>query len=591
MKDRQFSDLTLLKRLLGQARAFRLHLVGILVLDLLAMPLALLSPLPLKLVIDNVLGSVPLPGFLSVVPASFVSSANSILIFAICLMFGITVLNQLLSMVNSLFRAYTGEKMVLGFRAKLFSHGQRLSMTYHDTKGISHTLYRVQYDVTSLQNITIDGLIPMVTSLATVIAMIYIISQISGQLVLVALTICPVLFYLVRKYRNPIREGWRKQKKLDHAAVSVITEVFSSLRVVKAFTQERKEENRYVGRANDSLSAYLKVVLLQSRFGLATGVITGLGTGAVLFIGVKTIQQGAMTLGDLLVVMSYLGLLYGPLKVLGRKLATMQNAFASAERTFSFLDESTDVPEMPNAKSLHRARGELTLEDVNFSYQDGSLILRDVSMVIPAGAKIGIAGITGAGKTTLMSLLMRFYDPTSGRILLDGVDIKEYKLTDLRSQFGIMLQEAVLFSTSIRENIAYGRPEASEDAIIVAARAANAHDFIMGLPDEYETLVGDRGMRLSGGERQRIALARAFLRDAPILLLDEPTSSVDIKTETLIIEAMERLMEGRTTFMIAHRLSTLDNCDKILEIKDGRLNFMSDSSKDLIQKKQASKKG
>jgi len=277
--------------------------------------------------------------------------------------------------------------------------------------------------------------------------------------------------------------------------------------------------------------------------------------------------------------MAYLGLLYAPLRVMGRKLASMQNAFASAERAFSFLDESSDVPERPDAKSLDRAKGAIRLENVNFSYQDGTPVLREVSMDVPAGSKLGIAGITGAGKTTLMSLLMRFYDPSSGRILLDGVDIKEYKLADLRRQFGIMLQEPVLFSNSIAENIAYGWPGASEEEIIKAARAANAHDFILNLPEGYETLVGERGMRLSGGERQRIALARAFLRDAPILLLDEPTSSVDLETESLIIEAMDRLMEGRTTLMIAHRLSTLDSCDKRIEIKNGGLiDIKSDSA-------------
>jgi len=256
----------------------------------------------------------------------------------------------------------------------------------------------------------------------------------------------------------------------------------------------------------------------------------------------------------------------------------MQKAFVSAERAFDMLDEHVDAPEQGESLPITRAEGRLRLESVSFEYEPGEPVLQDIDLEIPSGTRVGIVGRTGAGKTTLMSLLMRFYDPTSGRILLDETDIKDYKLQDLRKQFGIMLQEPVLFSTTIADNIAYGCPNADEQDIVTAARAANAHDFIKALPEGYNTLVGERGMRLSGGERQRISLARAFLRDAPILLLDEPTSSIDIKTEHLIMEAMERLMRGRTSFMIAHRLSTLDSCDMLLEVKDGRLIDVTNES-------------
>jgi ATP-binding cassette subfamily B protein len=397
----------------------------------------------------------------------------------------------------------------------------------------------------------------------------------------VALLVVPVLLVLIKSYRNPLREGWRKQKRLDSAAVSVINEVFSSLRVVKAFTQEHREQERYTQNASKSLSAKLGITLLQGSFSLATGITTAIGTGAVLYIGANMIQAGIMSVGDLLVVMTYLGMLYSPLTTIGKKLASMQNAFASAERAFDFLDEQVDVPERDRALPLARAQGAFRLENVSFEYEPGCPVLQDVLLEIPAGSRVGIAGKTGAGKTTLMSLLMRFYDPVAGRILLDGNDLRDYRLSDLRSQFGIVLQEPVLFSNSIADNIAYGRPDAGEEAIIAAARAANAHDFIEALPDGYDTLVGERGMRLSGGERQRIALARAFLRDAPVLLLDEPTSSVDIVTENLIMQAMERLMQGRTTFMIAHRLSTLDMCDVLLEVRDGRIVHAAGGSPDI----------
>jgi ATP-binding cassette subfamily B protein len=269
--------------------------------------------------------------------------------------------------------------------------------------------------------------------------------------------------------------------------------------------------------------------------------------------------------------MGYLAQLYAPVKSLAKNAGTLQNFLASAERAFGLLDQAPDVAERADACAIKRAAGAVRFHEVSFEYQAGRPALRGVSFAVPAGMKVGIAGHTGAGKSTLMNLLIRFYDPTSGRIELDGRDLQEYRVADLRRQFGIVLQEPILFSTTVAENIAYARPDATSKAIEDAARAANAHDFIVDLPDGYDTQVGERGMRLSGGERQRISLARAFLRDAPILILDEPTSSVDVQTEASILEAMERLMAGRTSFMIAHRLSTLDICDMRLEVMDGRL--------------------
>jgi ATP-binding cassette subfamily B protein len=273
----------------------------------------------------------------------------------------------------------------------------------------------------------------------------------------------------------------------------------------------------------------------------------------------------------MLLIMSYLSQLYSPLKTISRKIASIQSHLASAERAFIVLDEAPDVCEKRKAKPILRSLGAVAFRDVSFSYEKENQVLRSISFDVPPGTRVGIAGRTGAGKTTLMSLLSRFYDPSVGQILLDDVDLREYRVDDLRNQFGIVLQEPVLFSTSITENIAYARPNALQEEIMEAAKAANAHDFIINLPNGYNTLVGEAGMRLSGGERQRVSLARAFLKDAPILILDEPTSSVDMKTESVIIEAMERLMKGRTTFMIAHRLSTLKNCDFLLVIENGRL--------------------
>jgi ATP-binding cassette, subfamily B, bacterial len=376
---------------------------------------------------------------------------------------------------------------------------------------------------------------------------------------------------LSRVYTRRVRRRYHDLKELESSALGVLQDVLTSMRVVKAFGKERDEHARYIARSDRTVRARVRLSLTEAAFGLAVNVAIAIGTAAVLFVGVRHVQSGVLTLGELLMVMAYLSQLYGPMETISQKVGDLQSSFASAERAFELLDEIPDVQEKPHARRLGRARGAIEFRDVSFGYNGQVSVLRDVSFAIVPGTRLGIVGKTGAGKTTLVSLITRFYDPTAGAILLDGVDLRDYKLADLRNQFGIVLQEPVLFSTSIAENIAYARPGAGWRDVMGAADAANAHDFIGELPDGYDTVVGERGMRLSGGERQRIALARAFLKDAPILILDEPTSSVDTKTETAIMEASERLMQGRTSLMIAHRLSTLENCDARFEIEYGRL--------------------
>jgi ATP-binding cassette subfamily B protein len=566
------TDLSLYWRLLRQARPYWPHIFGIFVISLLATPIALLAPVPLALAVDSVIGAHPLPGFLDAIIPDFAQDSEVGLLLAISLLLVLVeVLRQVRGIADSVARTYTGEMLVLGFRARLFRHVQRLSLSYHDVQGTADSTYRIQYDATAIQRVAVDGVIPFLGSAVTLTAMLYVIARIDLLLAGVALVVTPLLFLLTWFYRRRLRIRHREVKKLESSALSIVQEVLGSLRVVKAFGQEDREHDRFVGRSGEGTRARVRVALIDGAFALLIGVVTALGAGIVLFVGVRRVDAGAMTLGDLLLVMSYLTQLYSPLSTMSKKMTSLQSAFASAERVFGLLDQVSEVPEKRHARRIARASGNVEFRDVHFSYDGKQPVLRGVSFQVKTGQGVGIAGTTGAGKTTLMNLLMRFYDPSSGSILLDGVDLRDYDVGDLRDQFALVLQEPVLFSTSIAENISYARPDADEGQIVAAAKAAGAHDFITALPDGYDTPVGERGMRLSGGERQRISLARAFLKDAPILILDEPTSAVDVYTEATIMTAMKRLMKNRTTFMIAHRLSTLENCDVRLEVEGGQL--------------------
>ena len=564
-------DVVLYRRLLQETRPYWLHLAGLFGLGLLASPVALLTPVPLKIAVDSVLGGHPLPVFLQpLFPETAAQSPTAILLFAIGLLVAVAALGQLQGLASTLLQAYIGERLVLDFRARLVNQVQRLSVSYHDSRGTADSLYRIQHDVPAIQNL-VDGVIPSVSAAITLAMMIAVTVLLDWQLALVALAISPPLFFLSGVYRPRMRSQWRHAKKLESSALAAVQETLGALRLVKAFRQEARETDRFLRRSREGMAARLGLALLQGRYGLYVGLTMALGTAAVLLIGVRHVRTGALTLGQLLLVMGYLAQLYQPLKTISRKAASLQSYLASAERAFALLDERPDVPERLHARPLVRAAGAVEFQHVFFAYNSDRQVLHDVSFAVPAGARVAIVGTTGAGKTTLVGLLTRFYDPTAGAVLLDGMDLRDYRLADLRDQFAIVLQEPVLFSTSIGENIAYGRPGASDLDIVRAAKAAGAHDFIGSLPRGYATPVGERGIQLSGGERQRVALARAFLKDAPLLILDEPTSSVDVKTEAVILEAMDRLMQGRTAFLITHRLSALATCDARLQLEQGRL--------------------
>ena len=557
-------------RSLRQSRRCWPHLAGIALLSLLAMPLTLLYPLPLKIAVDSVLGQQPLPNFL----VHFLPPMRPgpvAIGFAVALLLAIALLANLQGLASWYLQTYTGEKLVWDFRAELLNHVQRLPLAFHDRYGPTDSVYRIQHDAPSIQYVAIQGVVPLVTAIFTLVGMVYVCARIDFHLALIALAISPVLFALSLACSRLVRRRSQEIKELDSTALSVIQEVLGSIRLVKAFGQENREQGRFVRHSSKRMSGQVQLSMMQAVFNLLIGLTIAGGTAAALYIGVRHVRSGLLTVGSLLMVMAYIAQMYGPLQLLSTKATDLQAWFTSLERAFLLLDQAPEIAESPRALPLARAQGTFEFCNVSFAYDDSGRGLHHVSFQVPAGARVGIVGVTGAGKSTLLNLLMRFYDPSEGQVLLDGVDIRDYRIADLRRQFAVVLQEPVLFAASIAENIAYGKPDASDGEIEAAARAASAHEFIARLPDAYETSAGERGARLSGGERQRISLARAFLRDSPVLILDEPTSSVDMKTEAAIMQATEALLRGRTTFMIAHRLHTLKSCDMILVLEQGKL--------------------
>jgi ATP-binding cassette subfamily B protein len=403
------------------------------------------------------------------------------------------------------------------------------------------------------------------------IAMAFVTLLIDWRLGIVALSVAPLLSIQALIYERRVGGKYKDVKHLESSAFRVVHESLSIIRVVKAFVQERAEEQRFLRRSTEASDARVRLGYMDGIFGLAVNLTTSAGMAMVLYVGIRNVQHGVLTLGSLLLVITYLIQLYGPLQNITYHLASLKASSASVERA---LDVFTATPETTNSNNhsrgmTRRAYGSIEFENVTFAYGSASPILENFSFVVPEGARVGLVGRTGAGKTTLVNLLVRFLSPQSGRILLDGRDIQHIELSELRRQFAFVLQEPVLFSTTISQNIAYGNPDAAHEEIVRAAIAAKAHDFILKLPQGYETNVGERGSLLSGGERQRVSIARAFLIDAPILILDEPTSSIDVNTEAEVLKATERLSDGRTSFFVSHRLGTLSNCDFLFRLRQG----------------------
>ncbi len=569
------SDLAILRRVRTETRGSGRWLLLALFLDLLATPLALLSPVPLAIAVDSAIGDKPLPTIFGwLIPGGSPRTSTSILILAASTQIAVVFISELLSLASSYLKSWVGERITLDVRSRMLASAQQLSFRFHDRVGTADSVYRIQYDAPAIQAIGTYGLLPIATAVFTLFSMVFVMFRIDHLLAVISIAVAPVLVLLSTTYRTTVKPQYKVVKRLESGSLWIVQEIFSAFRVVKAFGMERSEEERFQIQSETALRARLKVSRSEGVYSLLLNMATAVGTASILVIGGLRVGDGRITLGALLLVLSYLGQLFGPLQTISKLPVKLQSQIVSADRAIELLDERPEVQDRIDGISVDRVHGDFTLRDVSFTYEPGLPVLSEVNLEIPSGTKVGVIGRTGAGKSTLASLLIRFYDVGGGAILLDGIDVREYRLSDLRKQFTMVLQDPFLFSTSIGENIAFGRPSASSEEIEVAARAAGIHDFVAQLPDGYETVVGERGMRLSGGERQRISLARAFLKDSPILLLDEPTSSVDVQTEEAIMDSMERLMAGRTTFMIAHRLSTISSCDMVVEIEDGRLSVV-----------------
>jgi ATP-binding cassette subfamily B protein len=578
---KQRTTRSLLWNVLKVARPCWPHLAGVSLLCLLSTPVTLLSPLPLKIAVDSVLGAHALPNWLRLLPwpHRWLTASNGGLAICATLLIAIALLNCLQSLASWLLSTYTGEKLVHDFRGQLLFHAQRLSLSVHDRRGANDIAYRIQYDAPAIQSLFLQGMVPILSSAFTFVAMLVVTMRISWHIASLAAVLSPVLFVLARNSSRKVRKGHDEVRELDSSAMLVLHEALSCLRAVKAFGQEAYEDDLFRRKSRQRMTEQVRLASIQAGFHVLIGFCVALGAAVALVMGVTEVRQQMITVGEFLLMMAYMAQLYEPLSTMSAKIPEMQATVASLHRAFALLEETPELADSPPSARPLRTRGEVEFRNVSFQYTAGGRsVLNDISFHIRPGTRVGLMGPSGSGKSTLVNLLTRFYDPSGGAILIDGTDLREFNLAELRQQFSIVLQEPMLFSTTVAGNIAYADPRASRVEVVRAAKLANAHEFIERLPDGYDTPIGDCGTRLSGGERQRLAIARAFLKDTPMLILDEPTSAVDTHTEELIMEALDKLMAGRTTFMIAHRLSTLEQCDALLVLGNGSLQMVTDTT-------------
>src|SRR4051794_1691346 len=530
----------------------------------------LLKPWPLQVVIDHVLG-----GKVSSIggPVGELLSLPALtLLLLACI--GIVLVHcgvGALTWWHNYTTIRVGQAMVNDLRGDLYAHLQRLSLGYHGRQRVGDLMYRITADSFAVQTMIMNGLLPILSALVLLGGMLIVLFPMDALLTVLALTIVPVLFALIAAFNRRIVTVATEVRDLESRVYSLVQWGMSAIKVVQAFTKEDEEHRRFMGASRESLRATLRLYSWQTSYSAAVNVVVAVGTAVVVYAGARAVLNGNLTVGQLLVFVSYLAQLYQPINQITQSWGLIAAARVGATRVFEVLETEPDLPSGARQFPPGGVRDHIAWRDVSFAYRPETPVLNDIDLTVASGSKIAIVGPTGAGKSTLLGLLPRFFDPTSGAVKIDGVDIREYTLNSLRCQIAMVLQPPLIFPLSVADNIAYGRPGAGREAIENAARLARIHDAIARMPNGYETLLGEGGVALPEGEKRRITIARALLRDAPILILDEPTSALDVETEALVMEAIERLMQGRTTFIIAHRLSTVRRCDRILVLRDGTI--------------------
>ncbi len=532
----------------------------------------LLEPWPLKIVFDNVLRTKKVPGWLSGLIATTIGQDKlAILRFAALAVVAIAVFGAIGSYIEKYTITNVGQRVMHELRRVLYWHIQRLSMAYHDGKRTGDVISTVTTDIDAIQSAITSGVLDTLYYGLTLMGMVAIMFYLDWRFTLIALSVVPALFAVVYTFTRRIKKASRAVRKKEGEIVSTLEEVLSSIRIVKAFAREDYEQKRFEAESMESVDLALQARNIKAKLSPAVELIVAGGTALVLWFGTRQAMNGLLTPGVLLVFFLYLGKMYKPMRELSKMSDTYSKALVGHDRIKEILAIDLQVRDQPDAPPAPQFKGAVEFEHVNFGYAPGRSVLNDVNLEIRPGQVAALVGPTGSGKTTLISLIPRFYDPQSGTILIDGVDVRHYQRKTVREQISFVLQDTLLFRAPIWQNIAYGKPEASHAEILRAAKLANAAEFIERLPQGYDTMVGERGVTLSGGQRQRIAIARAIIRNTPLLILDEPTTGLDAASEKLVMEALERLMVNKTTIMVAHRLATIQSADIVFVLKDGMI--------------------
>jgi ATP-binding cassette, subfamily B, bacterial len=532
----------------------------------------LASPWPLKIVFDDILKPKDNSTWLNNLVHSLAGTDKlAILKVAAIAALVIAIFGAICSYFEKSSTTTVGQWVMHDLRRTLYAHIQRLSLSFHDSSQTGDLISRVTSDIDSVQSFVTSGLLSVLIDLLTLIGMIAIMFYMNWQFTLIALSIAPVLFLVVFRYTRLIRKSSREVRKKEGQIASTVQEVLSSIRVVKAFAREDYEQRRLEEESLESVEIALRARALKSRLSPLVEIIVGIGTSLVLWDGARMVLSGALAAGSLIVFISYLGKMYKPMQDLSKMTDTYAKASVAYERIQEVLQSEREVKDLPGARRAPQLKGDIEFDHVTFGYEPNQPILKDISFKIEAGTVAALVGPTGAGKSTIISLIPRFYDPDSGTVKIDGRDVRQYRQKSIRDQVSFVLQETVLFHATVWRNIAYGKPDASREEILRASQLANAHEFIEKMPEGYDTMIGERGVTLSGGQRQRIAIARAVIRNSPILILDEPSSGLDAASEQLVFEALDRLMSGKTSIVIAHRLATIQRADKIYVVKDGTI--------------------